>query len=297
MSANSMRVVLVAALLVSAGVLRSHGQSAAPTFVVDPSFPSLPAGKLLGDVSSVAVDARDHVWVIHRPRTVPAGAARATRCPPVLEFDASGSCWRLGRAGARVRVAGARARHLRRRDRRRLDERQQRLRHAAAARPVRRHAAEVHAGGEVPAADRPQRQEHGRRRHGQRQAGRRHDVFRPSERTVRRRRLRQPPRRRLRREDGRVQAHVGRARRHAVQHRARHQGVERRARVRRRPREQARAGVHDRRRSSSRKWPSAPTRRPCRRRPAWRSRPIGRSGCSTSPTSATTRSTSSIARR
>src|SRR5262245_53727084 len=60
-----------------------------PRFEVDPSFPSLPPGKVLGDMSSVAVDARDHVWMIHRPRTV-AAEQRANAAPAVLEFEASG---------------------------------------------------------------------------------------------------------------------------------------------------------------------------------------------------------------
>ena len=66
-----------------------HAQSKVPQFAVDPSFPQLPAGKVLGDMSSVTVDAQDHVWMIHRPATVPA-AQRANAAPPVLEFDASG---------------------------------------------------------------------------------------------------------------------------------------------------------------------------------------------------------------
>src|SRR5438552_14918196 len=83
------RAPLVVVLLTSVAVLRPHGQPLLPRFEVDPSFPTLPAGKVLGDVSSVAVDAQDHVWVIHRPRTV-AAEQRANAAPPVLEFDNSG---------------------------------------------------------------------------------------------------------------------------------------------------------------------------------------------------------------
>ena len=60
-----------------------------PTFAVDPSWPSLPSGWVLGQVASVTVDARDHVWVLHRPRTVDE-AERANAAPPVLEFDVGG---------------------------------------------------------------------------------------------------------------------------------------------------------------------------------------------------------------
>jgi hypothetical protein len=60
---------------------------AAPRFVPDPSFPQLPNGWALGNVSDVAVDGQNNVWIIHRPRTVRAGSVSA---PPVLEFDAAG---------------------------------------------------------------------------------------------------------------------------------------------------------------------------------------------------------------
>jgi DNA-binding beta-propeller fold protein YncE len=58
-----------------------------PTFEPDPAFPKLPNGGVLGNVAKVVVDRHDNVWIIHRPRTVPAGK---TPAPPVLEFDAAG---------------------------------------------------------------------------------------------------------------------------------------------------------------------------------------------------------------
>jgi len=64
-------------------------QSNVPRFELDPLFPQLPAGRMLGDVSSVTVDSQNHVWLIHRPRTLPENQ-RASAAPPVLEFDASG---------------------------------------------------------------------------------------------------------------------------------------------------------------------------------------------------------------
>ena len=60
-----------------------------PSFEVDPAFPLMPAGKVLGDVSSVTVDTRDHVFIIHRPRNVPP-EQRANAAPAVLEFEAGG---------------------------------------------------------------------------------------------------------------------------------------------------------------------------------------------------------------
>ncbi|MBI4594314.1 MAG: hypothetical protein HY728_08870, partial [Candidatus Rokubacteria bacterium] len=42
-----------------------------PRFSVDPFWPKpLPNRWLLGQVSGVAVDANDHVWIIQRPRTL-----------------------------------------------------------------------------------------------------------------------------------------------------------------------------------------------------------------------------------
>lgn len=77
----------------------------APTLEVDPLWPKpLPNHWLLGSVTGVAVDARDHVWVVHRgyasmtARTEIGAATNpktADECcvpaPPVLEFDAAGT--------------------------------------------------------------------------------------------------------------------------------------------------------------------------------------------------------------
>ena len=54
-----------------------------PTFAVDPSWPTIPNGWVLGQVSSVTVDGRDHVWVLHRPRTVE-DEQQDNAAPPVL---------------------------------------------------------------------------------------------------------------------------------------------------------------------------------------------------------------------
>lgn len=61
-----------------------------PSFEVDPDWPHLPNGWVMGDPSSIAVDRHQHVWILHRPRTVPADR-RAQAAPPVLEFDQSGT--------------------------------------------------------------------------------------------------------------------------------------------------------------------------------------------------------------
>lgn len=47
--------------------------------------PQLPKGWMLGEVSGVAVDRHDHVWLLHRPATAP-----GTLAPPVIALDRAG---------------------------------------------------------------------------------------------------------------------------------------------------------------------------------------------------------------
>jgi DNA-binding beta-propeller fold protein YncE len=69
---------------------------------VDAGWPkALPNNWILGQVSGLAVDSRDHVWILHRPLSIPKdqlGAAEkppATKCcvhaPAVLELDPAGN--------------------------------------------------------------------------------------------------------------------------------------------------------------------------------------------------------------
>jgi DNA-binding beta-propeller fold protein YncE len=67
-----------------------------PKFRVDPSWPKVPNGWVWGQVSSVAVDDQDHIWVLHRPSTIgirhdtlPVKPGSAG--PPVMVFDATGN--------------------------------------------------------------------------------------------------------------------------------------------------------------------------------------------------------------
>jgi DNA-binding beta-propeller fold protein YncE len=73
-----------------------------PRFVVDPFWPRpLPNRWLFGQVSGVAVDGQDHVWIIQRPKTLSEDERGATlspprsECcvpaPPVMEFDNAGN--------------------------------------------------------------------------------------------------------------------------------------------------------------------------------------------------------------
>ena len=67
-----------------------------PQFRVDPFWASeLPNNWMLGQVSGVAVDGRDHVWIVHRPHTLdPRQRGEEGMCcvpaPPVIEFDPDG---------------------------------------------------------------------------------------------------------------------------------------------------------------------------------------------------------------
>ena len=42
----------------------------APKFELDLTWPKVPEKFKLGDASSIAIDAQDNVWVLHRPRTL-----------------------------------------------------------------------------------------------------------------------------------------------------------------------------------------------------------------------------------
>ena len=77
-----------------------------PSFEVDPTWPRLPENLVLGQVASVAVDSRDHVWVLHRPLTVGEDLT-GQAAPPVLEFDSLGNFVRAwGGAGANYEWPG-----------------------------------------------------------------------------------------------------------------------------------------------------------------------------------------------
>lgn len=82
-----------ACLAASAAMMTAAPQDGAagvPSFSVDPSWPRVPNDWVLGEVSSVAVGPEDRIWVLHRPRSIPA-EQRARAAPPVLQFDAAGT--------------------------------------------------------------------------------------------------------------------------------------------------------------------------------------------------------------
>ena len=90
--------IVIAALIISSAALAADP----PQFQVDAFWPKpLPNNWILGQVAGIAVDAQDHVWIIHRPRTLTDDEKGATlspprsKCcvpaPPVIEFDRNGN--------------------------------------------------------------------------------------------------------------------------------------------------------------------------------------------------------------
>ena len=95
------RLVAVVVALAAAGgaqhlsgvAATAQGQTRAagvPQFELDPTWPTLPNDWVLGTSINVAVDRRDHVWIIHRFRFVPE-ELQDRAAPPVLEFDENGN--------------------------------------------------------------------------------------------------------------------------------------------------------------------------------------------------------------
>ena len=91
---------LLAAALQQAAVAQGAKGHQAPMFQVDPLWPKpLPNKWVIGSTIGLAIDSRDHVWVIHRPSTIEdnekAGTLKNGDCcfvaPQVIEFDPEGN--------------------------------------------------------------------------------------------------------------------------------------------------------------------------------------------------------------
>ncbi len=71
-----------------------------PAFKVDPYWPEpLPNNWLVGQVSGIAIDSKDHIWIIHRPKSLGSDEAVSkllpqelpySPAPSIMEFDSSG---------------------------------------------------------------------------------------------------------------------------------------------------------------------------------------------------------------
>ena len=95
------RLALVFAVLLSFLLIGGSGAAQAdeppvaisrtlPVFELDADWAKVPAKWKLGGRSSIAIDAQDNVWVLHRPRTLKPDEA-AMAAPPVMVFDGRGN--------------------------------------------------------------------------------------------------------------------------------------------------------------------------------------------------------------
>ena len=99
----AMLAILAAGAFMSTSAQAQQAKpDATPRFQPEPFWPKpLPGNWILGQVSGVAVDRNDHIWIVHRPATLlddEKGAQKTppeTKCcaaaPPVLKFDTDGN--------------------------------------------------------------------------------------------------------------------------------------------------------------------------------------------------------------
>ena len=98
----SKNVKLFVLCIVAIGVCRSAMAQEQPSYKVDAAWPKqLPNNWIMGQVSGIAVDREDHVWVMQRPGSnvkddlAAAQSPPVSQCcfsaPPVLEFDGAGN--------------------------------------------------------------------------------------------------------------------------------------------------------------------------------------------------------------
>jgi hypothetical protein len=77
--------------MTSPPVVEAQSSRPVPTFTLDPMWPKpLPNNWVIGMVASLDVDSRDHVWIIHRHKSVAAKPGQ-TVAPPVIELDRDGA--------------------------------------------------------------------------------------------------------------------------------------------------------------------------------------------------------------
>lgn len=86
--ARAAALMAAAALSVIAPAVQAQAP-AAPAFEYQLDWLQVPAQYRLGEIAAVAVDTADNVWILQRPRSVPA-ADRDKAAPAVLAFDSTG---------------------------------------------------------------------------------------------------------------------------------------------------------------------------------------------------------------
>jgi DNA-binding beta-propeller fold protein YncE len=84
-----------AAVAFTVAATSSQTQPGATAFRLDTAWPKpLPNNWVLGPASWIVTDARNHVWILHRYRQLPApaaGAQAAVAAPPLVELDEQGT--------------------------------------------------------------------------------------------------------------------------------------------------------------------------------------------------------------
>src|SRR5579862_7655011 len=81
----SMVGIVLMGLFFSAAVRGVRAQ-AIPNYKVDASWPKqLPNNWIVGQIGGMAVDKDDHIWVLHRPRSLTPDEAAAAQTPPTAE--------------------------------------------------------------------------------------------------------------------------------------------------------------------------------------------------------------------
>ena len=91
---RSLLAVAIISILSGVTEVVAQPQDQAPLYQVDPAWPKpLPNHWLVGAVVGVAVDSKDHVWIVHRPATLQPNETRSIwrAAPPVIEFDPEGN--------------------------------------------------------------------------------------------------------------------------------------------------------------------------------------------------------------
>jgi YVTN family beta-propeller protein len=78
------------ALLAAAAIATAASAAPPPQFQADANWLKPPPGLVLGEISAVAVDSQDRVWVLQRPRSLAKDDAPHA-APPVLLFDRQGN--------------------------------------------------------------------------------------------------------------------------------------------------------------------------------------------------------------
>src|SRR5687768_11874888 len=87
-----MKVVIACLASTLTVAITDHAQAQSPTpqFQVEALWPKdLPNKWLLGQVSGIAVDREDRVWVVHRPKSLTARELAAEQNPPIAKCCAS----------------------------------------------------------------------------------------------------------------------------------------------------------------------------------------------------------------